>query len=99
MFKKKLEIGKLYIIWNILDMSNEYFTLTETEIFEVTGYKDKVYSIFIYKSYSKYNDDEPTIMYNFETAKENKDLKYCHPLEKINNLTIFDFLFEDDIHE
>ncbi len=80
-------------------MSNEYFVLTEVEIFEVTGYEDKVYSIFMYKSYSKYDDDQPTIMYNFETGKEKKDLKYCYPIEQINKLTIFDFLFKDDIHE
>ncbi len=98
MFKKKLEVGKLYMTWNILDMRNEYFVLTEVEIFKVMGYEDKKYDIYMYKSYEKYDEDKPTIMYDYKTIKEKKDLKYCHPIEKINNFTIFDFFFDDEIH-
>lgn len=96
MFKKKLEIGKLYMTWNIFDMSNEYYTLTEVEIFEVRGYEKGTYDIYMYKSYEKFDEDKPTIMYNFETTKDKT--KYCHLIEKINNFTIFDFLFKDEIH-
>lgn len=51
----------------------------------------------MYKSYEKYDEEKPAIMYMYETVKDRKDMKKCLLAKKIKKSEIFYFLFNDEL--
>lgn len=90
---KKYKVGDIVFLYNMYDVQ-EYFTISEVEIFEIIGY-DKEYKVLMYKSYEKYDEEKPTIMYMYETTKNN--MKNCFLAKKIKKSEIFYFLFNDEL--
>lgn len=93
---KKYKVGDIIFLYNMYDIQ-KYFTISEVEIFEIIGYDKSGYKVIMYKSYEKYDEEKPTIMYMYETLKDRKDMKNCLLAKKIKKSEIFYFLFNDEL--
>ena len=93
---KKYRVGDIIFLYNMYDIQ-EYFTISEVEIFEIIGYDKNDYNVVVYKSYEKYDEEKPTVMYMYETSKNRKDMKNCLLAKKIKKSELFYFLFNDEL--